>query len=88
MAEEIKKVIDISVKGEDTVRGLTKSINELAEALSNVNKESEQFKTLFGELATSQAKLSKAMNAGKKDTESVAGSYNALRKEMSTLKKE
>lgn len=88
MAEEIKKVIDINVKGADTVRSLTTSIKELTEALSKCNAESEQFKTIFGELSVSQAKLSKAMNAGKKDTESAAGSYNALKKEMANLRKE
>lgn len=88
MAEDIVKVIDISVKGTDTVRGLTKNIKELTEALSKCNAESEQFKSLFNELSVSQAKLSKAMSAGKVSADSVAGSYNALKKEMSSLKKE
>lgn len=88
MAEEIKKTIDISVKGADTVRGLTNSIKELTEALSKCNTESEQFKSIFGELSVSQAKLSKAMNAGKTSVDSAAGSYNALKKEMASLRKE
>ncbi len=87
MAEEIKKVIEIKVKGERTVQDLKDNIKELRDALVNLDAGTEDYAKTVDELTREQAKLSEVMNAGKATVVGAAGSYNALKKEMADLKK-
>jgi len=87
MAEEIKKTISIKVNGEQTVNDLKKNINDLRNALVNLDTGTEEYERTVDELTRKQAKLSEVMNAGKATITGAAGSYNALRKEMADLKK-
>lgn len=88
MADETVKVIRIEVgDSEQTVKGLRDSINALREALEGATKGTQEFKDILDQLATNQAKLTKAMSTGKKETQAAEGSYNALAKKLSELKK-
>lgn len=87
MAEEIKKVIEIKVKGERTVQDLKDNIKELQNALVNLDAGTEDYDKVVKQLTLDQAKLSEVMNAGKATVVGAAGSYNALKKEMADLKK-
>jgi predicted nucleic acid-binding Zn-ribbon protein len=87
MAEEIKKVIEIKVKGERTVQDLKNNIKELQNALVNLDTGTEDYDKVVKQLTLDQAKLSEVMNAGKATVAGAAGSYNALKKEMADLKK-
>ena len=87
MAEEIKKVIEIKVKGERTVQDLKDNIKELQNALVNLDAGNEDYDKVVKQLTLDQAKLSEVMNAGKATVVGAAGSYNALKKEMADLKK-
>ena len=87
MAEDIKKVIEIKVKGEKTVRDLKDNIKSLQDALVNLDTDTEDYAKVVEELVNEQQKLSEVMNAGKATLTGAAGSYNALKKEMADLKK-
>ena len=87
MAEEIKKVIEIKVKGERTVQDLKNNIKELQNALVNLDAGTEDYDKVVQQLTLDQSKLSEVMNAGKATVAGAAGSYNALKKEMADLKK-
>lgn len=86
--DEIIKVIRIQAEGsETTVKSLKKQIEDLRDALLNTEKGSDEYKKVLDSLIDSQKKLADVMSAGKKETENAAGSYNALKNEMSALKK-
>lgn len=88
MADETVKVIRIEVgDSEQTVKGLRDSIDALRQALEGATKGTQEFKDILDQLATNQAKLTKAMSTGKKETQAAEGSYNALAKKLSELKK-
>lgn len=89
MAEsEIKKVIDVSIQGTDSLNTLIKQIDELSKKLETLDKSSQEYKDILSILAKNQAKLSSAMKGVKKDADDAEGSYNALSKRMSSLRKE
>lgn len=89
MAEEtIKKVIDVSIQGTDSLNTLIKQIDELSKKLETLDKSSQEYKDILAILAKNQAKLSSAMKGVKKDADDAEGSYNALSKRMSSLRKE
>lgn len=87
MADEIRKVISITVEGDQTVKGLKEEINLLRDALLNTEQGTQEYQDTLNQLIDDQKQLTAVMNAGKKEVEAAAGSYNALQNEMSALKK-
>ena len=88
MSDVIEKVIKIESAGsQDTVRGLRKDIEALRDALLNTEKGSDEYKKVLDSLIDSQKRLSDVMSAGKNEATAAEGSYNALKNEMSALKK-
>jgi chromosome segregation ATPase len=88
MAEVVEKIIKIESAGsQETVRGLKKEIDSLRDALLNVEKGGDDYKKLLEQLIGDQKRLADVMSAGKNEVSAATGSYNALRNEMSALKK-
>ena len=88
MADTIEKIIKIESAGsEQTVKGLKKEIDSLRDALLNTEKGSEEYKKVLEQLIGDQKKLQDVMSAGKNEVSAATGSYNALKNEMSALKK-
>ena len=88
MADTIEKIIKIESSGsEQTVKGLKKEIDSLRDALLNAEKGSDEYKKILEQLIGDQKRLADAMSAGKNETSAATGSYNALKNEMSALKK-
>ena len=88
MADTIEKIIHIEAEGSaQTVRGLKKDIEALRDALLNTEKGSDEYKKVLDSLIDSQKRLSDVMSAGKNEASAATGSYNALKNEMSALKK-
>lgn len=88
MADEITKIIKIETTGsEQTVKGLKKEIDSLRDALLNTEKGSDDYKKVLEQLINDQKKLADVMSAGKNEVSAATGSYNALKNEMSALKK-
>lgn len=88
MADTIEKVIKIEASGsEQTVKGLKKEIDSLRDALLNVEKGGDEYKKILEQLIGDQKRLADVMSAGKNEVSAATGSYNALKNEMSALKK-
>ena len=88
MADTIEKIIKIESAGsEQTVKGLKNEINSLRDALLNVEKGGDDYKKILEQLIGDQKRLADVMSAGKNETSAATGSYNALKNEMSALKK-
>lgn len=88
MADTIEKIIKIEASGsEQTVKGLKKEIDSLRDALLNVEKGGDDYKKILEQLIGDQKKLADVMSAGKNEASAATGSYNALKNEMSALKK-
>lgn len=88
MADTIEKVIKIESAGsQETVKGLKKEIDSLRDALLNVEKGGDEYKKILGQLIGDQKRLADVMSAGKNEVSAATGSYNALKNEMSALKK-
>lgn len=88
MADTIEKVIKIESSGsEQTVKGLKKEIDSLRDALLNVEKGGDEYKKILEQLIGDQKRLADVMSAGKNEVSAATGSYNALKNEMSALKK-
>ena len=88
MADEVIKIIKIETGGsEQTVKGLKEEISSLRDALLNVEKGSEEYKTILDQLIEDQKRLTDVMNAGVKEAKAAEGSYNALVNKMAALKK-
>lgn len=89
MADEIVKVIRIESDGaEQTVAGLVAEIKNLTEAMNGVEKGTEQYTNILKDLIDNQEKLGKAMKTSKQEATAAEGSYNALVKQMASLKKQ
>lgn len=86
--QEIKKIISVDIQGTDSLNTLIKQIDELSKKLETLDKSSQEYKDILSILAKNQAKLSSAMKGVKKDADDAEGSYNALSKKMSSLRKE
>ena len=86
--QEIKKIISVDIQGTDSLNTLIKQIDELSKKLETLDKSSQEYKDILSILAKNQAKLSSAMKGVKKDADDAEGSYNALSKRMSSLRKE
>ena len=88
MADTIEKIIKIESAGsEQTVKGLKNEINSLRDALLNVEKGGDEYKKILEQLINDQKRLADVMSAGKNEASAATGSYNALKNEMSALKK-
>ena len=88
MADVIEKVIKIESSGsEQTVKGLKKEIDSLRDALLNAEKGGDEYKKILEQLIGDQKRLADVMSAGKNEVSAATGSYNALKNEMSALKK-
>lgn len=88
MADTIEKIIKIESSGsEQTVKGLKKEIDSLRDALLNVEKGGDEYKKILEQLIGDQKRLADVMSAGKNEASAATGSYNALKNEMSALKK-
>ena len=87
MEETIKKVLEIQVSGDTTVKALKEEINLLRDALLNTEKGSEDYDKTLNRLIDDQKRLTEVMNAGKNEVKAAAGSYNALQQEMTALRK-
>ena len=88
MADTIEKIIKIEASGsEQTVKGLKKEIDSLRDALLNVEKGGDDYKKILDQLIDDQKQLASVMSAGKNEVSAATGSYNALKNEMSALKK-
>lgn len=87
MEETIKKIIEVSVSGDRTVKSLKEEINLLRDALLNVEQGSDNYKKILEKLIDDQKQLTSVMSAGKKEVTAAAGSYNALQQEMTALRK-
>ena len=88
MADVIEKVIKIESAGsQETVKGLKKEIDSLRDALLNVEKGGDEYKKILEQLINDQKRLADVMSAGKNEASAATGSYNALKNEMSALKK-
>jgi hypothetical protein len=89
MSDEIVKIIRIESDGaEQTVAGLVNEIKNLTEAMNGVAKGTEDYTNILKELAENQEKLGKAMKTNKQEVTAAEGSYNALVKQMASLKKQ
>lgn len=88
MADTIEKIIKIESSGsEQTVKDLKKEIDSLRDALLNVEKGGDEYKKILEQLIGDQKRLADVMSAGKNEASAATGSYNALKNEMSALKK-
>lgn len=85
MAEKVE-IIDIDAKNAmKTLKDLKDEVKELRKALDNCEIGSDEFTDTLNQLTDAQTELK---NATKSSTEVIEGSYDALVKKMSELKKE
>lgn len=88
MEEEIVQVINIKTdQAINTVKELKQYIGELRDDLVKLDKGSDEYKKTVEGLTDAERKLIDVQKAGKDEIEAAAGSYNALSREMSALKK-
>lgn len=84
---DVKKIIEVEVHGEETVKDLKQNISDLRDALVNCDKDSESWKQVTEELIEKQQKLSDVMNAGKQKTEAATTSIVGMEKAYRDLYK-
>ena len=80
MAEEA--ILKVSLKD------YKQQIDELRASLLGLDSASQEYQETAEQVKSMQDKLNEVMNVGKKSVEGVEGSYNALRQQLSELKKE
>ena len=86
---EIKKVITVDLGNSETkLKDYKKHIDDLRGSLLQLDKTSEEYKTISKEIEAEQAKLNEVMKVGKGITDAAEGSYNQLSQTMSELKKQ
>lgn len=91
MAQETTtRIIEIiqSDKSARSVKELKQEMSDIRDYLVSADEASGEYAKAVEKLRDDQDKLNKVMGVTKKDADAVAGSYNALVKEMSDLKKE
>lgn len=89
MAEDIKKVIDVSVDGaQKSLRSLRQEVSALRDNLLNLEQGTEEYNKTAEQIADIQEEINTVMKAGKKETDAAEGSYNHLVKTMGELKKQ
>ena len=87
METEKKVILDVEVRGDKTVKSLKEEIQNLRDALLNVENGSEEYNKVLDKLISDEKELTSVMQAGKKEVHAATGSYNALSQEMSALKR-
>lgn len=80
MAEEA--ILKVSLKD------YKQQIDELRASLLGLDSASQEYQETAEQVKSMQDKLNEVMNVGKKSVDGVEGSYNALRQQLSELKKE
>lgn len=86
---EIKKTITVDVGGAVTsLKEYKQHIDDLRGALLQLDESSEEYQQIAQEIANEQNKLNSVMKVGKSTVDAAEGSYNALTKTMSELKKQ
>lgn len=89
MAETtVTKVIDVKVENLESLNTLVKQVDELSKALESLDKNSGEYKDVLSQLIKTQSKISSALKGQKTETQALEGSYNALSKKLSGLRKE
>ena len=87
--EEVKKVISIETgKSSQTVKDLKAEIERLRNTIKGLDSTSDEYKKVLGELKEAQDSLATSMKKTNTETVAAEGSYNALSKQMSQLKKQ
>lgn len=71
-----------------SLKDYKKQIDDLRASLLSLDSASAEYKSTAEEIRDRQSKLNEVMSVGKSDVDAVAGSYNALNREMIALKKE
>lgn len=84
----VTKVIDVKVENLESLNTLVKQVDELSKALESLDKNSGEYKDVLSQLIKSQSKISSALKGQKAETQALEGSYNALSKKLSGLRKE
>lgn len=87
MDESIVKIIDVKVEGTDSINGLVETIKKLREQLDVIDQTSQQYKDLLLALAKNQSKLRTVMKGTAQDMQFAEGSYAAIQKETTALRK-
>lgn len=82
-----KVLIEAEVHGENSVKELKATISALRDELVKTTKGSSEYSKTVDTLVEKEAKLKEVMTAGKTQISGMKGSYNALKNEMSALKK-
>lgn len=89
MATEFKPIINVNTGNSiQTLKELKDYIKQLNDVLVRTEKGTDQYQTTVTELTEAQGKLKEVMTATKSEVEAQEGSYNALVKQMSELKRE
>jgi hypothetical protein len=71
-----------------SLKDYKKQIDDLKASLLQLDASSEEYAKTTAQIKEMQDKLNSVMGLGKKDSDALAGSYNALVQEMAALKKE
>lgn len=71
-----------------SLKDYKKQIDDLKASLLSLDTTSEEYAKTTAQIKEMQDKLNTVLGIGKKDSEALAGSYNALVQEMAALKKE
>jgi len=85
---EIKEATEKSTYSFKTLGEARKYINELQSSLFDLDAESNEYKSTCDEINKVQTKMKEIMSSSSSTVTAAAGSYNALSKEMSELKKQ
>ena len=85
--ETVKKILDIEVHGEKTVKDLKKEISELRDSLLNLDKGTEDYDKVVNKLIEDENLLTSTLSAGKKEVHAAEGSYNALQQRLTSLRR-
>lgn len=89
MSQEIVTVLKVETgQSENTIKSIKKEITDLKKALEGAEIGSEQFEKASKDLADAQQRLKTVLDSTKKTIEAADGSYDALVKRMSELKKQ
>lgn len=71
-----------------SLKDYRKELDELRASLLSLEKGSEAYQKTVNDIKTKQQQLNEVMAIGKKDTDALDGSYNALQQQMSKLRQE
>lgn len=87
LSDSLKNVDSNILDNISTFKDYKKTIESLSVSLSKLDQNSEEYDNTLNDLTTVQDAYNEACKVSKSTTDAAAGSYNALAKEMSELKK-